>query len=73
MNGTVDMQIWQFSLIYLLLIVVTFIMKKCKIDQTKLLIVASVKMTVQLVIAGLVLTYILKILTRYLHFHTFWR
>lgn len=60
MNGTVDMQIWQFSLIYLLLIVVTFIMKKCKIDQTKLLIVASVKMTVQLVIAGLVLTYIFK-------------
>ncbi|MCL2882323.1 MAG: ABC transporter permease [Coriobacteriia bacterium] len=63
MNNTshiITLNIWQFALIYLLLIVVLIIMKKSRIDQTKLLVVASVRMTVQLVIAGLVLTYILK-------------
>ncbi|HBF65676.1 MAG TPA: amino acid ABC transporter permease, partial [Clostridium sp.] len=50
----------QFLLIYLLLIVVALIMRKCKIDQTKLLILASIKMTVQLVLAGLILTYIFQ-------------
>jgi len=35
-------------------------MKKCKISQTKLLIIASFRMTVQLVLAGLVLTYIFQ-------------
>ncbi|WP_343248321.1 ABC transporter permease [Diplocloster hominis] len=60
MNSVVQFQIWQFLLIYLLLILVVFIMRKCKIDQTKLLIAASIKMTVQLVLAGLILTYIFK-------------
>lgn len=35
-------------------------MKKCKINQTKLLVVASMRMTAQLVLAGFVLTYIFK-------------
>jgi putative ABC transport system permease protein len=35
-------------------------MKKCKINQTKLLVVASIRMTVQLTLAGLVLTYIFE-------------
>lgn len=35
-------------------------MKKCKINETKLLLIASVRMTVQLVLAGFVLTYIFK-------------
>lgn len=60
MNNVIQFQIGQFLLIYLLLIIVAFIMKKCKIDQTKLLIVASIKMTVQLVLAGLILTYIFE-------------
>lgn len=60
MNEVIRFQIWQFCLIYLLLIIVALIMSKCKIDQTKLLIVASIKMTVQLVLAGLILTYIFK-------------
>lgn len=57
--GVVEMNIYQFALIYLLLILVLFIMKKAKISQTKLLLLASFRMTVQLVLAGLVLTYIL--------------
>ena len=60
MNQVVELQIWQFLLVYLLLIIVILIMRKCKIDHTKLLIVASIKMTVQLVLAGFILTYIFK-------------
>ena len=58
MNEVIALNIWQFSLIYLLLIIVLAVMKKCKINQTKLLVVASIRMTVQLVLAGLILTYI---------------
>lgn len=60
MNQIVKMEIWQFSLVYLLLLIVIFIMKKCKIDQSKFLCIASFRMTIQLIIAGLVLTYIFK-------------
>lgn len=56
MNGIITLNLWQFALIYLLLLVVLAIMKKCRIDQTRLLIVASFRMTVQLVLAGLILT-----------------
>ena len=58
MNDVVALNIWQFSLVYLLLFVVLFVMKRCKMKQTKLLFVASVRMTVQLILAGLILTYI---------------
>ncbi|MCL2617866.1 MAG: ABC transporter permease [Defluviitaleaceae bacterium] len=60
MNEVVAMNIWQFGLIYLLLIIVLLIMKKCRINRTKLLFTASLRMTVQLALAGLVLTYILQ-------------
>lgn len=60
MQGIVKLQIWQFSLIYLLLLIVLFIMKKSQINQTKLLIIASIRMTIQLVLAGLILTYIIE-------------
>ena len=58
MNEVIVLSIGQFSLIYLLLLIVLFVMKKSKIKQTKLLLVASIRMTVQLVLAGLILTYI---------------
>ena len=60
MNEIIVLNLWQFALVYLLLIVVLIVMKKCRINQTKLLIVASIRMTVQLALAGLILTYILK-------------
>jgi putative ABC transport system permease protein len=60
MNNIIELNLWQFGLIYILLIVVLLIMKKCNISQTKLLIVASLRMTVQLALAGLVLTYIFQ-------------
>lgn len=60
MKGAVELELWQFSLVYVLLLIVIFIMKKCKVKQTKLLLTASIRMTLQLVIAGLLLTYIFK-------------
>jgi len=60
MQGIVKLNILQFSLVYLLLIVVLALMKKSKINQTQLLITASIRMTVQLILAGLILTYIFE-------------
>ena len=60
MNDIISLNILQFSLVYLLLIIVLIIMKKCQINRTRLLVVASIRMTVQLTLAGLVLTYILR-------------
>jgi putative ABC transport system permease protein len=58
MKGAVSLSFFQFSLIYLLLIIVLLMMKKSKVNQTKLLLVASLRMSVQLVIVGYVLQYI---------------
>ena len=58
MKGAVQLSIFQFSLIYLLLIIVLIIMKKSKVNQTKLLLVASVRMTVQLMMVGYILQYV---------------
>ena len=42
----------RFLLIYLLLLIILMIMKKCKIRQSRLLLLGSLQMTVQLVLAG---------------------
>lgn len=60
MRGIIQLQIGQFLLIYLLLLVVLGVMRLCRIDQTRLLVVSSMKMTVQLIVAGLILTYIFE-------------
>lgn len=57
MEDIVALSIFQFSLIYLLLIIVLLIMRKSKVNQTKLLLVASLRMSVQLVIVGYILQY----------------
>jgi putative ABC transport system permease protein len=60
MKEVVKLSILQFSLIYILLIVVLGIMKKSKIDKTKLLIISSVRMSIQLMLAGFILTYLFQ-------------
>ena len=60
MQGAVELGIIKFSLIYLLLIIVLIIMKKSKVNQTRLLLVASLRMSVQLVIVGYILQYVFK-------------
>jgi len=59
-SSIVQINLLQFASVYLLLIIIIVIMKKSKVDQTKLLVVASIRMSVQLVLAGLILTYIFK-------------
>ena len=59
MDNAVEIGLINFLTIYILLIIVGIIMKISKINQTKLLIVASVRMTVQLAIAGYILVYLL--------------
>lgn len=59
--SNIEVSIARFLLIYLLLILILLVMKKCKMSQTKLLFVASLKMTFQLVLAGLLLEYIFNI------------
>lgn len=60
MRGVIQLNIAQFLLIYLLLVIVIAIMRRSRIDQTKLLLLASARMTVQLILAGLVLSYIFQ-------------
>lgn len=60
MRGVATLGLFQFSLIYLLLVVVLGIMHKCKINQTKLMLLASLRMTVQLTLAGFILTYLFE-------------
>lgn len=60
MNNIAEIHLFNFSLVYLLLLIVLFIMKKCQINQSKLLFVASLRMTLQLILAGFILTYIFQ-------------
>ena len=60
MNEIHEINLINFGVVYLLLLVVIAIMKKCRINQSKLLIAASIRMTVQLVLAGLILTFIFE-------------
>ncbi|MCL2560135.1 MAG: ABC transporter permease [Turicibacter sp.] len=54
------LDVYQFTLVYVLLIVILAVMKKCKINQSKLVIVASLRMTFQLALAGAILTFIFE-------------
>lgn len=60
MNGIAPITISHFLLIYLLLLIVLTVMKRCRISQSRLLFIASLRMTVQLIIAGFVLTFIFE-------------
>lgn len=60
MNKIVELNVLQFAVVYLLLIVILLVMKKAKVNRMKLLVTASIRMTVQLILAGLILTYIFK-------------
>lgn len=53
-------QLSSFALVYLLLLLIIAVFKKAKIDQSRLLFTASLKMTIQLIIAGYILTFIFK-------------
>lgn len=60
MNSIAIISLNKFMLIYIALIFILFIMRKFKINQEKLLFLASARMSIQLIIAGYILTYIFK-------------
>ncbi|MEG0823224.1 MAG: iron export ABC transporter permease subunit FetB [Erysipelotrichaceae bacterium] len=60
MKDVIELNIIQFLIVYLLLIIVLAIMKKAKVKQSKQVLIASFKMSIQLVLAGFILTYIFK-------------
>ncbi len=55
-----QISLYSFASVYILLLIVLMIMKRAKINKTKELFVASVLMTVQLMVAGYVLTYLFE-------------
>ncbi len=57
---TININLMNFSLVYLLLVGIAIIMKICKINHTKYLFIASFRMSVQLVLAGYILTYVFE-------------
>ena len=60
MSNIVELSLWQFALIYLLLLVVVTVFRFTRINQTKNLLWASARMTLQLTLSGLILTYIFQ-------------
>jgi putative ABC transport system permease protein len=58
MNQVLLVQMEQFAVVYVLLLLVLYIMKRCHIERTRLLLFSSFKMTVQLILSGFILTYI---------------
>ncbi len=54
----ISINILQLSILYLLLLIVFAIFKKYKISQSKLLLIGCLRMTLQLTLAGFILTYI---------------
>ena len=59
MDGA-TMNIYGFLSVYLLLFVIASLMKASKVNQGKLLFIAGLRMSLQLIVAGFVLTYIFK-------------
>ncbi len=60
MSQIVQLDVWHFALIYLLLLVVVSVLRFTKINQTKSLLWGSARMTLQLTLSGLILTYIFQ-------------
>ena len=56
MNSIVSLSIPRFLLVYVLLLVVIGIARICGINQSKTIVLSSMKMTVQLILAGFILT-----------------
>ncbi len=58
-NNVVAISMGQFALAYVLLLVVLLLMKRSRIEQTGLLLMASLRMTLQLVLVGFLLQLII--------------
>jgi putative ABC transport system permease protein len=57
-SGAIELSLFRFGLVYVLLFIVLGIMRYARADSTKLMFIGSVRMTVQMVIIGFVLEFI---------------
>lgn len=60
MNGVIDLSLWQMVFAYLLVILVMGIIKLRGVSREKELLVASIRMTLQLTLTGYVLVYLFE-------------
>ncbi len=60
MIAAVDIPLYSFAGAYALLLLVICVLRRCKLDLSRMLIWASLRMTLQLVLAGFLLTYLFK-------------
>src|SRR5690625_2001509 len=58
-NEAMDFTIWQVAFAYIFLLIVLFIVRVKKIPRGKLIFVSALRMTLQLIIVGYVLVYVL--------------
>lgn len=59
-DGAVDLAVWQLLSAYLFIVIILIIVRIKKIPREKLIIISSVRMTLQLILVGYVLIYIFK-------------
>ena len=62
-SGIVDIELWQLIAAYAYVIVLLVIVRIMGIKREKIIVVSSIRMTLQLIIAGYVLIYLLIILS----------
>ena len=60
MNGVIDLSLWQMVFAYLLVVLVMGIIKLRGVSREKELLVASIRMTLQLTLTGYVLVYLFE-------------
>jgi len=60
MNGVIDLSLWQMFFAYLLVVLVMGIIKLRGVSREKELLVASIRMTLQLTLTGYVLVYLFE-------------
>ncbi|QCX34350.1 iron export ABC transporter permease subunit FetB [Caloramator sp. E03] len=60
MNGAVDLSLIQVVSAYIFILILLFIVRKRELNREKEIIIATTRMTVQLILTGFILTYIFK-------------
>lgn len=60
MNGAVDLSLIQVISAYIFILILLFIVRKRELNREKEIIIATTRMTVQLILTGFILTYIFK-------------
>lgn len=60
MNGAVDLSVFQVLSAYIFILILLFIVRKRQLNREKEILIATTRMTLQLILTGYILTYIFK-------------